>query len=401
MRANLWKLKLLRTFFWMFFFSSVLIPFFTEWGHLKLSQVFFLNAWFMFWNFALEVPTGTVADRFGRKASLVIGSAVSGLASVLYVSRPAFAVFLAAEVLFAVAYTLHSGADEALAYDSLMVLGRENEAKKTLAAMESFKLGGIIFATIAGGWIASLFGYDAPMRAYAAPAAIAVLISLTLKEAPRISGEKEIRPYFSILREGARYFAGHKTLLLLTLELAVTNAMAWTIIWLFQPALAKGGLAIKYYGLVHAAACVGQILFLTRVEKAESWAGSKSRVLKASAFALALGFAVLGAASYRLTGWANLCVTIPAVVVTFASGLSRVPIFSSYMNAHIPSEKRATVLSFVSMCRTFAIVVVSPAVGMVADRSLTWAFFGLSAAVAVVTLFSRIEERHLQEENRP
>ena len=50
MRANLWKLKLLRTFFWMFFFSSVLIPFFTEWAHLKLSQVFLLNAWFMFWN---------------------------------------------------------------------------------------------------------------------------------------------------------------------------------------------------------------------------------------------------------------------------------------------------------------------------------------------------------------
>src|SRR5262245_4079869 len=144
MRANLWKLKLLRTFFWMFFFSSVLIPFFTEWAHLKLSQVFFLNAWFMFWNFALEVPTGTVADRFGRKASLVIGSAVSGLASVLYVSRPDFAVFLIAEVLFAVAYTLHSGADEALAYDSLKVLGRESEAKRTLAAMESFKLTGII-----------------------------------------------------------------------------------------------------------------------------------------------------------------------------------------------------------------------------------------------------------------
>lgn len=401
MRANLWKLKLLRTFFWMFFFSSVLIPFFTEWAHLKLSQVFLLNAWFMFWNFALEVPTGTVADRFGRKASLVIGSAVSGLASVLYVSRPVFAVFLAAEVLFAVAYTLHSGADEALAYDTLKVLGRENEAKKTLAAMESFKLGGIIFATIAGGWIASRFGYDAPMRAYAIPAAIAVLISLTLKEAPRVSGEKEVRPYFSILREGARYFAGHKVLLLLTLELAVTNAMAWTIIWLFQPALAKGGLAIKYYGLVHAAACLGQILFLTRAEKAEAWVGSKSRVLKASAFALALGFAALGAASYGLTGWTNLCVTIPAVVVTFAAGLSRVPIFSAYMNAHIPSEKRATVLSFVSMCRTFAIVIVSPAVGLVADRSLPWAFFGLSAAVAAVTLLSRIEERHLQEGIRP
>jgi hypothetical protein len=38
-------------------------------GHL------FLNAWFMSWNFLLEIPTGTVADFLGRKFFLVLGIA--------------------------------------------------------------------------------------------------------------------------------------------------------------------------------------------------------------------------------------------------------------------------------------------------------------------------------------
>ena len=36
--------------------------FYTDWGGLKLSEVLFLNSWFMLWNYLLEVPTGTVAD---------------------------------------------------------------------------------------------------------------------------------------------------------------------------------------------------------------------------------------------------------------------------------------------------------------------------------------------------
>ena len=117
--SNLWKLQGIRLLFWMHFFSAVLVPFYTDWGGLSLAQVLYLNAWFFLCNFLFEVPTGSVADFLGRKASLALGSAVGIGAALLYVSRPSFLVFMAAEVLFAISYTLHSGADEALAYDSL------------------------------------------------------------------------------------------------------------------------------------------------------------------------------------------------------------------------------------------------------------------------------------------
>ena len=99
------------------FYSAVIVPFYTEWGGIKFSQILFLNAWFMFWNFLLEIPTGTVADFLGRKVSLLLGCMIGGIGALVYASYPSFAIFMVAEVIFAFSYTLLSGADEALAYD--------------------------------------------------------------------------------------------------------------------------------------------------------------------------------------------------------------------------------------------------------------------------------------------
>src|SRR5512137_1383686 len=107
----------------MHLMSAVLIPFFREWGHLSFVAIFALQAWFMLASFALEVPTGAVADRFGRKASVALAGLVLGTASALYASFPRLWVFALGELLFATGMALLSGADEALAYDSLKALG--------------------------------------------------------------------------------------------------------------------------------------------------------------------------------------------------------------------------------------------------------------------------------------
>lgn len=371
----------------MHFFTGVLVPFYTDWGGIRLSQVLFLNAWFMFWNFVLEVPTGTVADFLGRKVSLALGSVVGILAAYVYVSQPSFVVFLIAEIIFATAYTLHSGADEALAFDSLKAAGDVSSAKRVFSRMESCKLAGIIVAAIVGGFIASRFGLSAPMLAYVVPAGVAFLIALTLKE-PVQEGPVVRVPYRTILFEGGKYFLKHKVLLVLTLDLALTNAFAWAIIWVFQPLLERAGMAITYYGSVQAAACVGQILLLSNVERIEKWLGSKRAFLT-------MGALVAGAAFVGLGVIQSLPVVVVLIVVAFTFGLPRVPVFSAYLNKYVPSDKRATVLSMTSMCRTFGIVIINPITGLLADWSLSGTMGVLGAALIVLPLISRVEETHL------
>ncbi len=255
---NLWKLNGIRLLFWMHFFGPVLVVFFTQWGKLSLSQVFYLNAWFFFCNFLFEVPTGALADRFGRKASLALGSLLGFGAAFLYTSRPLIGVFLAAEAVFALAFTFHSGADEALAYDSLKVLGQEKHSKKILTRMEAFKLSGILFASLTGGFIADQWGLPAPLRATGVAMFLSFFVVLLVHEpkAPRLKPNR--RDYGKIIKEGVRFFAGHRILWILTLEATVINALAWAMIWLNQPFLLEDGLPLKYFGLVQALSVGGK-----------------------------------------------------------------------------------------------------------------------------------------------
>ena len=42
-------------------------PSFTEWGGITFTQIMFLQGWFMAMIFIFEIPTGSIADYFGRK----------------------------------------------------------------------------------------------------------------------------------------------------------------------------------------------------------------------------------------------------------------------------------------------------------------------------------------------
>ncbi len=392
LQANLWKLKGIRMLFWMHFFAAVLVPFYTDGAaHLSLAHVLFLNSWFMFWNFALELSTGTIADFFGRKWSLALGALVAVFASLIYASSPDFLTFLVGEILFAVAYTLNSGADEALAYDTLKVLRQESEAQNLFASMESFKLGGIIIGTLGGGFIAAKYGLTAPLVAYAIPAAFALLLSLSLYEPP-VSWEDD-KPlkklgYLELLRQGVAYFSGHRVLMRLTAEICVTNALAWALVWLFQPLLARAGMDIRFFGVVHALACAGQIVLLNKISLIENWLGSKRLVLLFCSVVTSLAFMDLAFVDSKI-------LVALVIVVGFTFSLPRVILFNTYMNKHIPSDKRATVLSVSSMFRTLAIVISNLIVGQLADWNLSHTMMILGVLILLLALLSRIEDEHL------
>ncbi len=363
-QRNIWLLYLICGLFWAHFFGAVLVPFYTTWAGLTLKHVFLLNAWFMLCCFLLEVPTGTVADYLGRKTSIALSGLVAAAGALVYVSAPSLPRFILAEFLLATAFTLQSGAVEALAYDGLQAAGRsEEEGPKVLARIEAWKLGGINIGLLIGSAIAAQWGVTAPMRAYAIPALLVFFISLFLNESDGGQGTKQKPGYLEILREGGRYFVNHPDLRRWSWEMAITNALAWSIIWLCQPVLLAGGMTLAWLGVVQAAACFAEILYLTNVSTLERWCGSKERLINVSAF-------ITGTAMLLLTITTSLVMTIPLLIFAFAFGLTRVAVYGALLNAEIPSDKRATVLSYVSMWRTLGIVILNPLVGWLADWSL-------------------------------
>lgn len=387
--TNIYKLYAIRFFFYFHLFSAVLVPFYTLWGSLTLKHVFWINAWFWLWNVLLEVPTGSLADYLGRKYSLILGSILAGLGAFIYSWVPHVGVFLFAEILFAMGFSLHSGSDEAMAYDSLIEIKKESLSKKILSQMEAYKLAGITVSALMGSFIAKYWGLQMPMRLFVIPAFICTLVGWSLKE-PRFHVQKIKPSYKQIFKEGLNFFFQHKIVLLLTIEFVLTNAIVWIIIWIFQPLLSQAGLDIQFFGIVHALSGLGQILILTQVHRFEKWFRSRKNVLLFMTMSCGLCFIGLGI-------WNHLGIVIVLILGIFMFGFPRIPIYISYINKYIPSTHRATILSMTSMFRAIAIVVLNLIVGWLTDFSLNGTMVLLGVILILVMWLSKLEEQHLMD----
>jgi MFS family permease len=347
----------------MHFFAAILVPFFRDWGGLELGQILLLNAWFMLWHSVLEVPTGAVADRFGRRASLLLGFAAGALGTGIYVSAPALPVFLLAEVVMAFAYALISGADEALLYDSLLATGRAGEARRAIARLESVKLLGIVLGALGGAALTGWLPLRGIFALQAVPMTLAVLVATALVEPPG-GGAHAARPsLLRVAREGVGLVLGQPALRRIALELVSIGALSFLVIWLYQPLLDAAGIPLGLFGPVHVALSLGQIAVLQSADRLEDLLGSRARVLLLCALAAGLGWIGLGLAR---APWA-----VAALVVAAASfGLARGPLLGASLHRHLPSERRATGLSGVSMLRTLGVVIANGAAGLAAERSL-------------------------------
>jgi MFS family permease len=382
---NLAKLAAVRFFLWMHLFAAVIVPFFRDWGGLGFAAIFLVQAWFMVWSFVLEVPTGAVADRFGRRVSVALGAFVGAVGALVYASVPALPVFLLGEVIFATAMTLVSGADEALAYDTLLALGRSADATRVISRLEAWKLGGMLVGALLGAAAAGAFGPRAPMLLQPVPGVVAGLLALTLVE-PASHADVAARPgYLAVFREGMRHLAGSPVLRTLALDVSANAAVVWLVVWLYQAQLGRAGLPLWSFGVVHAGLTLAQIALLARVSSVEALVGGHRRLVRLTALLPPLCLLGLAATAHPVA-------SVALSVAAGAFGFARMPLFAGDLNRHIPSERRATVLSAVSAVRTLGVAVLYPVFGFLVDRSLPLSLAvlgGVGVLVAVLAAAPR------------
>ena len=388
-KSTVWRYYLFSFLKDFAFFSAVLVPFFTEWGHISLTQVQILQSWFMLWIFLLEVPTGAVADYLGRKYSLALGAIVVAIAALIYGSIPRFEIFLLGEFFFAMAIALISGADSALLYDALKEEGKEEESKKVFGRAHSFHLLGIFIAAPLGGLIASKLGLNAPMLFSAIPFVLASLVALSIKEPVVREKTLESKRYLDIAKKGFSYFRNHKTLRLLALDAIVVASAAYFVIWLYQPLFLSMKVPVIYFGWFHALMVGIEMLIASNFVRLEKLLGSGKAYLRFTAIITSVAFLITAA-------FPSIVTVILLIILAGGFGLTRLELMSAYMNRFIPSEQRATVLSSISMFRRFALVLLNPVIGFTADHSLRLALIVVGLLPLLVLFFSPIEQEVLE-----
>ena len=386
-KSNIWKMYVFKFLSHFFLISGILVPFFTDWGGISFMQIMILQSIFVFSVFILEVPTGAVADYLGRKTSLILGAFSVGIAALVYSTYPNFWIFVLGEVLWALGVALMSGADQALIYDSLKKIKQEKISKKIFARFNSFEMAGIMIATAIGSVIAHYYGLRYSMMLIIFPLSLAFLIALSFKE-PKIKRKKHSKKYLHTLMGGIRYFRKHRILKILAFDRVSIWILVFMLIWYYQPLLQQLGVGIIYFGFISAGITAAQIIILNKFEFLEMFFGSKRNYLLWSALIAGVGFILMGMVTY-----------VPVLVVLFwivaGFGLSRQALFQNYMNKHIESHNRATVISTVSMIEHLASGLVYLIIGILVTWSLNFAVVITGVFIIIFAVISRVEERHL------
>ena len=114
-------------FFSSFDITSAIWVLYLGYKGMNLAQIGLLEGIFHITGFLSEIPTGALADLFGRRKSMIIGRMTSLLSAIIMLFSNSFIGFAIGFILSAWGYNLNSGSEEALVYDTLKTLNKEDE----------------------------------------------------------------------------------------------------------------------------------------------------------------------------------------------------------------------------------------------------------------------------------
>ena len=391
LRANVWRFYLFRFFIDFQLWLPIWAVYLTEERGLELWQIGVFDGPFWILLIALEVPTGAIADRWGRKVSLSYGALVNTIAVIVFGLASNFGILLASYLVWAAAFTLYSGADSAFVYDSLRAVGRENDFQKLWGRTRAVQAAGAILGLGFGSLMADLINLWVPVVASGGLMGIAWLVSFSFKEPPRLEEGRQQESYLTVTKNAFRVAFERPTVRMLMLLMATVMGIGVSMIILQQPFLDSHDVR---YGLFGFFLMPGQFL---------SMAGA----LLAYRIVVAIGVS-------------RLVALMPLVVIGTAVGLGAIDhvaafafyppttlmfamsfvVMADYLNRRIPSATRATVLSIQNMLFSLIVGITEILLTVIGDwRGLPMAYWTAAVLLAVtgMPLFALWLRAHQQE----
>ena len=304
-----------------------------------------------------EVPTGVTADKLGRKLTLIMGSALWAISLTIYILGSNFIVFALAEVIFSLGATFKSGADVALIYDTLKSNGQEKEFQAIEGHARSLALYAQAIGSVIAGFVYEVNIY-LPMVISIGFMLVTIIITSGFKEPPSsLSKRISIKVYYEQIKNSGSYILKHEKLKALILYSMIFFVFYRTGFWYFQPYMENVDIPVKYFGIIffvfNVTAALASKYSHYFMEK------TKPKTLTIMSALLIISFILLG----TITVWIGF---VAILFQQLARGVYR-PVMNKYLNKHIPSDKRSTVLSFQSLANNLTVALAFPFMGKLKD----------------------------------
>lgn len=356
-RSNFWKYYVFNFLTEFTIFLPYIVYYFQNLG-FSLGQIAILQSISAITAFIFEIPSGYIADKIGRKNSLIIGTIIQLSGVFILFGSKNYLMLVIAHMFNGLAWAFVSGADSAFIYESLIFLKRESEYKRIEGKARFFGEMAIIISAILGSLIIG-FGVRYTILLTMIGYAILVFVAFSFKEPPREIMERhrlhiEIAGLIVIIKKSLH----NKRLLALFCYSFVIMGISSMIFLMYQPYFRATSLPVQYYGYIFAAFSSFAAIAALKAHYIEKKIGVYWSLLLMPLF---LACALIGASLVFM--WAGF-------IFFFLRELVRgyiTPVLRDHTNKIASSSERATVLSIGSMFARVGFVVISTTFGFLSD----------------------------------
>ena len=351
----------------------VFVPLLQSYG-LSMSEVLQTQALFALTIALCEVPSGYFADVFGRRNAILVGAAFNAFGFLSLFWADGFIDFLLYEFVLGIGFSLISGADLALLYDTELYLQQQAPAKskgpgKSLSRLIAVESAASAVAGIAASLLL-MWSLQAVVILQALTGLLPFFLAFLLVESPRNQTASE--GFRADAKQILQLLLFGKPLVLWTaLAIAILGLLSIYSFWIYQKFWEFHNVPLNYYGYIWAAFALVVSVSARFSAAFEKRLGPRNLLILIGVLPL---FGLLGMALG--SGWI-------AVAFGFAIQLSRglsMSLFYEALNSRVPGDFRATINSLVGMGVRVVFIVTGPLLGYLLDR------FGVTSTLLLLVV---------------
>ena len=383
------ELKILYPFYLYYLIiglSGMIIPFMMIYFlglNLSYLQISIILATYSLSMVLFEIPTGSFADGFSRKYSVILGFIIAGLAIIGITLTTNFVLILTTFIIIGFGMTLVSGAEESWVIDNLNYYKREDLHKEFFIKMQSILGFAGIISPLIGSYIVKNFSIKPLWYIWGFGFILGAIILLIISKEKYIPKKTNLKNTFKETmkhtKKGFKFVKTHTQTKLIILA-TIFIAMIGISDEYWQPFLIEINMPTYYLGILFSIISLISMIIPFSARYLEKYNVKHSLIIiTILRILITIPVLFLTSGSYLLG----------ASIFIFSNGLLslRFPLIEPLYHSNIPKKIRATITSIKSMGTQVGLGVGSLIIGYFADIIGPQKIIPLTGLFGIIAIF--------------